>query len=132
MIYGIGTDISDVRRFKKWVNSPELISRFFAKEELFFLEENNKTMDVACRHYAARFAAKEAFVKALGTGFVGIELKGLWVSKNEDGKPFFSFNDKTKKILDNRIGNKYNIQLSISHEKEYAVAFVLIEKSEDL
>ena len=126
MIYGIGTDIAQVKRFQKWISNPSMLSRFFNENEMFSGNINEKN-DVALRHYAARFAAKEAFSKALGTGFVGLSLKDFYIAKNHEGKPYFVLDESVKKILHSRIGSKYNIQLSISHEKDYAVAFVLIE-----
>lgn len=126
MIYGIGTDIAQVKRFQKWVSNPSMLSRFFNENEMFSGNINEKN-DEALRHYAARFAAKEAFSKALGTGLVDLSLKDFYIAKNHEGKPYFVLDESVKKILHSRIGSKYNIQLSISHEKDYAVAFVLIE-----
>ncbi len=129
MIYGIGTDIAQVSRFEKWVKNPDMIRRYFDENEYFSsgLNVEEKQIGQACRHYAARFAAKEAFSKALGTGFAGLELSDFYVVKNEEGKPSFQIGEKTKKILDTRTEKNYNIQLSISHENDYAVAFVIIE-----
>ena len=130
MIYGIGTDISQVNRFERWMNNPDIIKRYFNEGEFFCKEAVSKTakIEVQARHYAARFAAKEAFSKALGTGFAGLCLSDFYVKKNEDGKPFFELGEKTKKAVENRTGKDFSIHLSISHEKEYAVAFVIIEK----
>lgn len=126
MIYGIGTDIAEVKRFDKWIKNPELIERFFNKNEYF--EGNlSQSTEAQKRHYASRFASKEAFSKALGTGFVDLTLKDFYVSKNEEGKPYFVFEENLLKKIKDRIGKNFNIQLSISHEKEYAVAFVIIE-----
>ena len=76
MIFGIGTDIVAVSRFEKWVKTPYMIHRFFNEKELFV----GKSTAAACQHYAARFAVKEAFSKALGTGLVGFELKDVFIS----------------------------------------------------
>ncbi|MCI6321692.1 4'-phosphopantetheinyl transferase superfamily protein, partial [Treponema porcinum] len=73
MIFGTGVDITDVRRFKKWVEQPELIDRFFNPLE----KSSGKSISAQCQHYAARFAAKEAFSKALGTGIRDFELKDV-------------------------------------------------------
>ncbi len=128
MIYGIGTDIAKVSRFERWLQNDALISRFFAVEE-YFTGSFDKNPSVACQHYASRFAAKEAFAKALGTGFVGLTLKDFWVIKNEEGKPSFAFGEATEKVLAQRVG-ACKVHLSLSHEKEYATAFVVIEKKE--
>lgn len=126
MIFGIGTDISKTGRFEKWVEKPEMFLRFFNEKEQFE-GDLAKHKQSACCHYAARFSAKEAFAKALGTGFTGLELSDFYVAKNKEGKPYFEFGEKTLQIIRERVGNKFEVQLSISHEKEYAVAFVIIE-----
>ena len=128
MIYGIGTDIAKVSRFERWLTNDALINRFFAEEECF-TGAFDRNPSAACQHYAARFAAKEAFSKALGTGFVGLSLKDFWVAKDEAGKPFFVFGEATKNLLKERVG-ACRVHLSLSHEKEYATAFVVIEKRE--
>lgn len=126
MIYGVGTDIAKVSRFEKWIKNPKILLRFFNKKEQFLSDLEEHIFASSC-HYASRFAAKEAFVKALGTGFTGITLNDFYLAKNEEGKPYFEFGEETKSILNKRLGQNYNIQVSISHEKEYAVAFVIIE-----
>lgn len=122
MIYGVGTDIVEVKRFEKWIKDPQMIKRFFSDDEI--IEKINVQAD--CEHYASRFAAKEAFSKALGTGFNGITLNEISVVKNEEGKPFLNICGKTKELLEKRCG-KCNIHLSLSHEKEFAIAYVVIE-----
>lgn len=126
MIYGIGTDISKVSRFEKWVKNPKMISRFFNSCEIV-AGDSEKSLQFLCEHYAARFSAKEAFAKALGTGFFGLSLEDFGIVKDKNGKPEFFFGEKTKKIIDNRCGFNWNIKVSVSHEKEYAVAFTVIE-----
>lgn len=131
MIFGIGTDIAKVSRFEKWVQNPEMISRFFNECEIYQIQnpaDIQKKLHFLCEHYAVRFAAKEAFSKALGTGFAGLELGDFGIVKDERGKPAFFFGKKTRSILDNYCGINWNVNVSLSHEKEYAVAFVTIEK----
>jgi holo-[acyl-carrier protein] synthase len=130
MIFGIGTDIAKVSRFEKWVHNPEMIRRFFNECEICQVEEAliEKRLRFLCEHYAARFAAKEAFSKALGTGFVGLELSDFGIKKDENGKPEFFFGSKTADIIERRCGKGAKVFVSISHEKEYAVSFVTIEK----
>lgn len=122
MIYGIGTDIAKVDRFQKWIETEKMCRRFFNESEIL-PEGSNKAK---CEHYAARFAAKEAFAKALGTGFTGIELRDIFVTNDYLGKPIMNITGNVKQVLDEKFGN-YVIHLSLSHEKEYAVAFVIIE-----
>lgn len=124
MIYGIGTDISEVKRFKKWLENPSMIHHFFNEKEVFSGEGN---LERKLQHYAARFSAKEAFVKALGTGFKDFSLKEIFVTKDIEGKPFINVTGNAEKILRERCGN-CSMHLSLSHEKEYAIAFVVIEK----
>lgn len=126
MIYGIGADISKVERFEKWVKNPRIIERFFNHCEIES-QDKNKNLRFLCEHYAARFSAKEAFAKALGSGFSGLSLEDFGIVKNNEGKPEFFFGENTKKIIDNRCGLNWNIKVSLSHEKEYALAFVVIE-----
>lgn len=122
MICGIGTDIADVRRFYKWVKNPNLYRRFFNEKEI----KKTGTDDSKCQHYAARFAAKEAFSKALGTGIV-FDLKEVFITNDELGKPVLNVEGKAADTLKNRFGECV-LHVSLSHEKEYAIAFVVIEQ----
>ena len=121
MICGIGTDISEVKRFQKWVDNSHIYKRFFNEKEIMEKGSNS----AKCQHYAARFAAKEAFSKALGTGIV-FELKDVYITNDELGKPLLNVEGKAADILKDKFGN-CNLHISLSHEKEYAVAFVIIE-----
>ena len=122
MIFGTGVDIVEVNRFSKLINNPDFINRFFNKEEQ--QEYNNE--QAMSEHYASRFAAKEAFGKALGTGLAGFSLTDVFVKKNENGKPYLEIQNKAEEILKNNCG-ECKIHLSISHEKTFAVAYVIIE-----
>lgn len=124
MIFGIGTDIAKVNRFEKWINNPEMITRFFNKEEI---KEKGK-MPALCEHYAARFAAKEAFSKALGTGISGFSLQDVYIKNQESGKPELIVQNKALEILIEKCPDPI-IHVSLSHEKEFAVAFVIIESA---
>jgi len=126
MIFGIGTDIVENKRLKKWVENPDMLKRFFADEEII---DSTPAENVLCQHYAVRFAAKEAFSKALGTGILGFDLKDVYVVKNKEGKPSLVLKDKALELLQKRCG-KADVFVSLSHEKEYATAFVVIEKVE--
>lgn len=129
MIFGTGVDLADVTRFKKWISDGELINRYFNENEITKKntgELNERQVSSLCQHYAARFAAKEAFSKALGTGVVGFELKDVYVLNEESGKPYLVLENQAKKIFDLKCpGGK--IHLSLSHEKEFAIASVIIE-----
>jgi holo-[acyl-carrier protein] synthase len=123
MIFGVGTDLTEVRRFEKWIYDPPMIARFFNSREI----QNGGTVASQCQHYAVRFAAKEAFSKALGTGICGFELKDVFIVKDQDGKPELKAEGSAAEILEKKCGKKYRIHVSLTHEKEYAVAFVIIE-----
>lgn len=124
MVFGIGVDIIAVKRFEKWVNSPDMIERFFNEKEI----KSGKSLSAVCQHYAVRFAAKEAFSKALGTGISGFNLKDVYITNDEFGKPIINVQNSAEEILKNRCQN-YKLHVSLSHEKEYAIAYVIIEES---
>lgn len=124
MIYGVGVDLAEVRRFERWVKDPEMIRRFFHEEE----RTEAGSVAAMCRHYAARFAAKEAFSKALGTGISGFDLRDVYIRKDGEGRPELRFAGKAATLLRLRCGD-CRVHVSMSHEKEYAAAFVVIEKT---
>ncbi|HYG39007.1 MAG TPA: holo-ACP synthase [Cytophagales bacterium] len=124
MIFGIGTDLVDVERIKKKVESDQGF-----KEKIFTLHEIEycETQTFKAENYAARFAAKEAFLKALGTGWIGeLAFHEIEVSKDGLGKPFLRLYGKTKAHIDQN-GIK-NLHLSLSHIKSIAQAVVILEK----
>ena len=123
-LYGIGTDIVNVDRVKKFLKNKKFLKKIFNQEKIS--KCTNKRYSVNC--FAKRFAAKEAFVKALGTGISkGISFNEIIVSNRKSGKPFIKLTGKTKIITDKRFKkNKTKILLSLSDEKKYAVAFVTI------
>lgn len=123
MIFGIGTDISQVDRFEKWVKNPQMFMRFFNSAEIM----ERGSIKAQCQHYAARFAAKEAFSKALGTGIAGFELKEVYIQNDGLGKPELKVEGKALELLKERAGDDFCLHVSLSHEKEYALAFVVIE-----
>ena len=123
-IFGIGTDIVKISRMKKSLKNKSFLSRIFSKEEVVKCKKNIN--HASC--FAKRFAAKEAFSKALGTGFSkGISFNEIVVLNEKNGKPFIKLLNKTKKIVTIELKKKrYKILLSIADEKNYAVAFVTI------
>lgn len=123
MISGIGTDITEVKRFEKWVREPQLLERFFNEKE--FSSAANES--ARCQHYAVRFAAKEAFSKALGTGITGFNLKDVYITNDSEGKPLLNIEGAALSLMKERLGN-CKAFVSLSHEKEYALAFVVLEK----
>ena len=123
-IYGIGTDIANINRIKKSLKNKNFIDRLFNKNEIKRCK--NQINQANC--YAKRFAAKEAFSKAMGTGISkGINFNEIIVHNIKSGKPSIRLLGNTKKIV-NRILNKkkFNIFLSLSDDKPFAVATVVI------
>ena len=123
-LFGVGTDIIQVKRLKKSLNKKPFLSRIYSKEEIL----KCKRSKVNSNCFAKRFAAKEAFSKALGTGISkGISFNEIIVLNEKSGKPYIKLINKTKKIVEKKLKKKiYKISLSIADEKDYAVAFVTI------
>ena len=123
-MYGIGTDIVKVDRLKKSLKNKDFLNRLFSKEEI-----SKCSKMVNCNNcYAKRFAAKEAFSKAIGIGISrGINFDEITVYNIKSGKPGIKLLGNTKKIV-NKILNKkkINIFLSLSDDKPFAVATVVI------
>ena len=123
-IFGIGTDIVSVDRIKKSLRNKRFLHRIFNEKEIL----KCKKINISHNCFAKRFAAKEAFSKALGTGISkGINFNEIIVLNKKSGKPYINITGKTKKILNKKLkGKKSKISLSLSDEKKYAVAFVTI------
>ena len=123
-IFGIGTDIVSVVRIKKSIKNKRFVSKVYNVKEISKCKKLIKSEHC----FAKRFAAKEAFSKALGTGISkGINLNEIIVKNNISGKPYFNFEGNTKKLLKKKFKNKeIKTSLSLSDENKYAVAFVTI------
>ena len=122
-VYGIGIDIANINRLKKSIINKKFIDRIFNKNEV--IRCNKQVNKVNC--YSKRFAAKEAFAKALGTGVSnGINFNEIIVTNEKSGKPFIKLKGKTLQIIKKKLKNKAKISLSLSDEKKYAVAIVTI------
>lgn len=122
MVNGLGTDIIEVQRIANSIerHGNRFLERLFTQEEINYC---SKFRDFA-RHYAGRFAAKEAIVKALGTGISHeISWLDMEILNDERGKPFLNLSLKGKDLFGNP-----EIQLSISHCKEYAMAVALVSR----
>jgi|MGYP001362492523 holo-[acyl-carrier protein] synthase len=122
MIVGLGIDIVHVNRMRHWLENPSLMERFFHPAEIEAVRQRG---DTAALTLAARFAAKEAFGKALGTGLAGMKLRDIQVVNNHNGKPdMLLFGDALASL--HRVGGRH-VHLSLTHERENAVAVVVIE-----
>ena len=119
-IYGVGTDIVDITRIKKSIKNKKFIYKIFSDREI---KNSKNKLD---SYYAKRFAAKEAFSKALGTGISeGISFNEISILNNDKGQPYIELLGKTKIIVNKKI-KKRKIFLSLSDEKKYAIATVII------
>ncbi len=124
MIIGIGSDVIAVDRIKKLLTwrKDAFLQKILTDNEVNLSQHINATR--LAGYIADRFAAKEAFSKALGTG-IGkyVAFKDIEILKTSAGKPYFNFSARFKKSL----GDDIKIHLSMSDEAEYAQAFVIIE-----
>jgi len=124
MLVGLGTDLMEVDRIAEKINKRSGFREMvFSKTEIAYCESKTNKFE----HYAARFAAKEAFFKALGTGWLkGTHFNEVEITNDESGKPALVLLDETKKTL-SPFGIR-KILVSLSHLKEIASAVVIIEK----
>ena len=126
-IIGIGVDIVDNNRFKKLIKKTKFINRICSSKEINNLKKKNNRI----LYLSKRFSAKEAFVKALGTGFRNeLCFKDISILNDKKGKPYFLFNKKIRNILKNKYKlNKFKAHLSLSDEKKHSVSYVILQKT---
>ena len=120
MIRGIGTDIVEIDRISNAIKKEFFLKKAFNDSEIDMAVGRKKDSFLA-----GNFATKEAFVKALGTGFRGVELKDLAVLRDELGKPFIKICNNLNRHLQGINENK--IHVSISNTDSLAIAMVVIE-----
>ena len=125
-ILGIGVDIVENSRISQSLEKKFFINCVFSNLEIL-LAKNIKDKK---RYYSKRFAAKEAFVKSLGTGFRNnLNFKDISIINDKLGKPSFLINEKIKKIVKKKFKtSSFDFFLSISDEKKYSMAFVILQK----
>jgi len=125
-IIGNGVDIVENIRIAKSLKNSDFLYRIFTKNEI----EQSKKIKNKVNFFAKRFAAKEAFVKALGTGIRNnINFKDINVINNINGQPLMNISNKLKRLLKLKFKiNKYRLYLSLSDEKKHSIAFVIINK----
>lgn len=122
MIIGIGTDIAEVHRIKEAIEKygERFLKRIYTETEINYCEQFKEGK---YQHYAARFAAKEAFSKAIGTGITsGFKFSEISVVNEESGKPLVLLTGRLAAIW-----GRYLIHISLSHTDKNAVTFVVIE-----
>lgn len=122
MIVGTGIDFVAVSRITHWLENDSLCRRFFHPEELAVIRSRGTE---APRSLAARFAAKEAFAKALGTGFAGLTLKDIRVENMKNGKPVMVLEGTALKAM--KLAGAQRVHLSLTHEENLAAAQVILE-----
>jgi holo-[acyl-carrier protein] synthase len=131
MILGIGTDAVDIARIEEKILTREGFCRFvFSENEIKYCDKIRNRFE----SYAARFAAKEALLKALGTGLsINAELNEIEIENETSGKPFIklshTLNNKIKEVF---MIENFKIHLSLSHTSQVAIAFIIIESHNEL
>ena len=124
-ILGIGVDIIENKRIQNSIKNPLFKKRVFTLNEL----KQSNTVINKVSYFSKRFAAKEAFSKALGTGFrMNLNFKDIEVINDKMGKPYYAKNKKITKIIQKNFKiKKFKCFLSISDEKKYSTAFAIIQ-----
>lgn len=124
-ILGIGVDIIENKRLKKLLKNESFLKRIYGKKEI----ELSKKIKNKINFFAKRFAAKESFAKSLGTGIrKELNFKDIQILNDKIGKPYYLKTKKISKIIYNKYKTKiYDLFLSISDEKDYSVAFTIIQ-----
>ena len=125
-IIGIGVDIVKNNRLKKLIKNKFFLERIFTYQE----QKSSSTLKNKLNYYSKRFAAKEAFSKATGLGISkNLHFKNIEIKNDKKGRPSISLNPVTSKYLKKKFKVKsFKTNLSISDEKNYSVAYVIIEK----
>ncbi|WP_339046502.1 holo-[acyl-carrier-protein] synthase [Candidatus Mesenet endosymbiont of Agriotes lineatus] len=129
MLIGNGIDIVYIPRIENiWQKYKEkFLARVYNEQEII---DSHKYSDyrMQVRHFAKRFAAKEAFVKALGIGFRGINIKDIEISNDKNGRP----NITIRNSIPNLLSKNDIIKVSLSDDGDYAIAYVIILQSKEI
>ena len=124
-ILGIGIDIINNKRVRALINNKSFIDRTYSKSEIKLSKKiTNKT-----NYFAKRFVAKESLAKSIGTGFRNnLNFKDIEILNDKKGKPYYSKTKKIDSIINKKFKVKnYNLFLSISDEKNYSIAFTILQ-----
>jgi holo-[acyl-carrier protein] synthase len=122
VITGIGVDVVHVLRLERWRSIPGLLERYFHPDELSAALSRGGGANLSL---AARFAAKEAFGKALGTGLTGIVLKDIMVVNHHNGRPEIAVFGSAQAALEKSGADR--VHISLTHEQDNAIAMVVLE-----
>ena len=121
MILGVGTDLIEIDRIKDAINNtPMFLEKIFTNNEIQYLTKGKLRIETI----AGNFAVKEAVSKAIGTGLRGFGFKDIEVFRDELGKPIIEISEKVKSLIDS---DNYKFNISISHNRTCAIAFVVLE-----
>jgi len=123
---GIGVDIINNSRIKRSITNKRFLSKVFSNTEI----TNSKKTSNKTGYFSKRFAAKEAFSKALGTGFrKRLNFNDISIVNDKYGKPSIKINNKLHNLINKKFKTKkINVLLSISDESKHSIAFVIIER----
>ena len=124
-ILGIGVDIIQNKRIKSSIKNKLFVSRIFGNKEIYF----SKNISDKTNYFAKRFAAKEALAKSIGTGFRNnLNFKDIQILNDKIGKPYYQKSKKINNIINKKFRVKnYDLFLSISDEKDYSIAFTILQ-----
>ena len=126
-VIGNGVDIVENSRIKKLIKNIKFIKRIYSTHEI----NKSKYIKNKVNFFAKRFAAKEAFVKSIGSGFrSGINFSDIIILNNKLGKPYIKVNNKIKSIIckKNKLRN-FKVFLSLSDEAKHSIAYVILSRS---
>lgn len=115
--FGIGNDIIEIKRIEKAISRENFINKVFTEKELDYITKRGNRAET----YAGKFSAKEAVSKALGTGVRNFSIFDIEILNTDLGKPYVIFKNNIKDF-----NEKYFVEVSISHCKEYATATAII------
>ena len=121
MIVGIGNDIIEIERIEKAISKEGFKNKIYSQRELENIEKRGNRTET----YAGIFSAKEAISKAIGTGVREFSLTDLEILNDDLGKPYVAVSEKLDKIIKDK-KEDYQIEISISHSKKYAIAMAII------
>ena len=125
-IFGVGVDLIDNNRIKLSIKNKSFLTRTFSSDEI----KNSNKVKNKSNYFAKKFAAKESLAKAIGTGFRNnLNFKDIQILNDFNGKPYYLKTKKINDIIHQKFKiKKYNLFLSISDEKDYSIAFTIIQK----
>ena len=121
MIIGIGNDIIEIERIEKAISKEGFKNKIYSQRELENIQKRGNRTET----YAGIFSAKEAISKAIGTGVREFSLTDLEILNDDLGKPYVVVSERLDKIIKSKKEN-YQIEISISHSKKYAIAMAII------